>query len=658
MKGLMVSNQPKEQEQNIQMQQQNQETQQPQQFDNMMQQQNETLASYDTTKLNPLQQYIYEKHLSKAQKQELLEASQVADGAPIQEHKPEKQSVKKKVSTWWNRSKRTKMAQQEYGDKSATYLTKSAIQAEQELKEQTDGPIAELVKKNQENGNGDPDVLSRCGYFFFQGYKKNENGEPLNAEERKKKESDEKIMKAYASGKLEERRPILNRFVNEALNFKFTPDMLSGDYLESNYKELRRMSSLIGELHKLLNDDPVNKEYFEALPQKVKKRLELVEKMQGEFSMAIIWRMKEIGVNFQSGTYEEMDKDSIGEEYTIEKNGKEVTKYMTHAEYYKIQYMKYMKENASEINELNTSMTVESAIKEEYIEKKEQEINQRKAEDAQRAKEKYNDPDATYLTYRIEKEYNEFDQLIGPSKQKFLAAMKKVDRAPGDRSDNERIAPVVLNGYKQNEFGEPLNEEEQKKKEEDDKFIEEYSSCNLDRRIPYLNKFLNRVLKIKMDYKKMNEEYMYEHSNEVILNGLFLVNYQNVMQNDPINKKYLDMLPDSVKQRLDELSQLFASMLLYMNAMFSEYRISVTNYSYKHQRPDDIYEMAPVLDKKGEEVVKNGETVMKVVSRYSDEQKKMAEDYVKDNPDLLERLDIPMTVEEEIKKYGLKKPEE
>ena len=185
---IMLSNQQKELEQNKMLQQTEQkQLQQGDMQQEMLMQQDMLLNSYAETKLSPTQQRIYENFLSKQQKQQLVNASQVADGMPVQDYKPKKQSVKKKVSNWWNRSKRSKQARERYDDKNVNYLTDIAIQAETELAEQTNWQMNEMRILNQKNGNPDLDDMNRSSFFFFQGYKKNEDGAPLNDEERKKK---------------------------------------------------------------------------------------------------------------------------------------------------------------------------------------------------------------------------------------------------------------------------------------------------------------------------------------------------------------------------------------------------------------------------------------------------------------------------------------
>ena len=174
-----------------------QQTEQKQLQQNDVMQQDMALKSYPAeTKLSPMQQRIYEKFLSKEQKQQLVGASQVADGMPQQDYKPKKQSVKKKASNWWSRSKRTKQAQEKYDDKKTSFLTEVALQAEVELKQDIDESKQQMIELGEKTGVTGMDKLGRFGVFFFQEYKKGENNEPLNAEELKKKQSNEKIIEA------------------------------------------------------------------------------------------------------------------------------------------------------------------------------------------------------------------------------------------------------------------------------------------------------------------------------------------------------------------------------------------------------------------------------------------------------------------------------
>ena len=96
------------------------------------------------------------------------------------------------------------------------------------------------------------------------------------AAEKAKKEANTEVIKNYSSGKLEDRRPILNRLVNEALSFKFSPDMLDKEYIEHNFVDMQRKMTLLGELEGLLKVDEINKKYYDGLPQSVKSRLDFL----------------------------------------------------------------------------------------------------------------------------------------------------------------------------------------------------------------------------------------------------------------------------------------------------------------------------------------------------------------------------------------------
>ena len=624
-----------------------QQTEQKQLQQNDVMQQDMALKSYPAeTKLSPMQQRIYEKFLSKEQKQQLVGASQVADGMPQQDYKPKKQSVKKKASNWWSRSKRTKQAQEKYDDKKTSFLTEVALQAEVELKQDIDESKQQMIELGEKTGVTGMDKLGRFGVFFFQEYKKGENNEPLNAEELKKKQSNEKIIEAYASGKLEDRRPLLDNLVNRVLNYKFTPDMLSDGYLDAHYKEYRQMAALIAELENLFKDDPVNKEYYDSLPKKVKERLYLVQDLQKEFSMAFFWRMREVGVDVQTAKYvgDQFEDEDLMGEFTEMKNGKEVTTFKRQSEHYKDEFIKYIKSNKQNLKQLDKPMTVE----EEYNEKRRQDFKRQLNDDEKRAKEEYNDPKANYLTYRMEQNYLEKDKEKAVIRSRFA---KKMEEAGSQtQADDARLATMFMNGYKQNEKGEPLNEEERKKKEADEKFMEDYSTLNLEKRIPHLNKLLNKMMNIKFDLSNYTEENLYFNSYELMMDIVHIGNFQNVFETDPVNKPYLKMLPESIRERMNAISTLQYYYTMYYNAILRENSIGLSHgrkgaYTYSKTRREDLY---------GEFLIDGEEKEMSMV----DGAKWELEEYIKTHKQEVKSLSIPMTVEEEIKKYGLKKPGE
>ena len=182
-------NQQKEQEKNIVIKEQEKATTQLSDMQPLQQMQNEAAVRYDKKKLDPMQRLVYDKFMSSAEKMELVNASNVAEGSPVQEYKPQKESVKKKVSNWWKRSKNTKKAREKFKNKNADYMTLELVNQYSEAEGQASEQMSVLIKECEKNKLNSFAGLARSGIFMFQGYKTDINGQPANEEEKAKKES-------------------------------------------------------------------------------------------------------------------------------------------------------------------------------------------------------------------------------------------------------------------------------------------------------------------------------------------------------------------------------------------------------------------------------------------------------------------------------------
>ncbi len=112
-----------------------------------------------------------------------------------------------------------------------------------------------------------------------------------------------------------------------------------------------------------------------------------------------------------------------------------------------------------------------------------------------------------------------------------------------------RVMGAFCQGYKTDKKGKPLNEEEAKKQQADKAFLEDYSSGDLQKRMPHLERIKNDLLKIRISPVMFTWDYISKHTSEVysIVNRF---TYFENMQKDPINKPFFEQLPEIDKKLL------------------------------------------------------------------------------------------------------------
>jgi hypothetical protein len=273
------------------------------------------------------------------------------------------------------------------------------------------------------------------------------------------------------------------------------------------------------------------------------------------------------------------------------------------------------------------------------------------------AKEIHNDSQADFITYRVETDQRKEREIRKSGTEKFVKALKEA--GVSDTGDYQRLARMLLKGYEQDENGNPINEEAKKNKEADDKFIEDYTSMKLEKRIPHLHQYMNYALNVKFDLANYTEDNLYARSSDLILDILHIVNYQNYILEDKMNKSYLDTLPDTIKQRFEDLSTLSTVFIMCFNAMLESHKLKVsqgdTGEAYSYGRNADPYEEFDKLDENGNPVKDEFGDVVQEKKLLTEVRRQEALDFLANNQDIIQRLSTPMTVEDEIKKHGYKK---
>ena len=225
-------------------------------------------------------------------------AAQVtAPGTPVQEQAPPKLSYKERKKEAKKAKKARKLCP--VGD-AATY---DMVKQLEDLTAIKSNSLADHSKELDESG-----VDHRVMRAFLKGYQKNRRGRPASPEDQARKEHDDAFLADYCSNDLQRRQPHLDRMVTEFLSFEVSPVMFTKEYLRRNMGYVKELSSKMLCMNNI-EDDPINRPYFDALPEVKKEQIRAKFNLYREFTGALVTVSGKYGVKFNSGTY--LGHDSI-----------------------------------------------------------------------------------------------------------------------------------------------------------------------------------------------------------------------------------------------------------------------------------------------------------------------------------------------------------
>lgn len=227
-----------------------------------------------------------------AQQQIPAVAAQVtAPGAPVQEQAPPKLSYKERKKEEKKAKKARKLCP--VGD-AATYDMVEQLEERAAVK---DNSLAGHRKELDESG-----VDQRVMWAFLKGYRKNRRGRPASPEDQARKEHDDAFLADYCSNDLQRRKPHLDRMVTEFLSFEVSPVMFTKEYLRRNMGHVKEISSKMLCMNNI-EEDPINRPYFDALPEVKKEQLRAKFDLYREFTGALVTVSGKYGVKFNNNTY-------------------------------------------------------------------------------------------------------------------------------------------------------------------------------------------------------------------------------------------------------------------------------------------------------------------------------------------------------------------
>ena len=117
---------------------------------------------------------------------------------------------------------------------------------------------------------------------------------------------------------------------------------------------------------------------------------------------------------------------------------------------------------------------------------------------------------------------------------------------------DKRVLRNFTYGYRKDKHGRPLTKMDERRKEADRIFIEDYLSCDLERRRKHLDRMTEQLIaysEIFSTRAHFTLGYISKHARQAFDYGNYLTYYENVMK-DPINEAYFNGLSKEQKTRL------------------------------------------------------------------------------------------------------------
>ena len=163
-----------------------------------------------------------------------------------------------------------------------------------------------LIVQNRQNAlrNGPPanGVDTRVLGTFCQGYRCKKNGRPASQEDRAKAEADNAFLTAYTSRDLEQRRPYLEQFRKELMDFPLSGDTVSDAYLLRHTGELKVICDRACYFENIMKDE-INRPYFDGLTPTeqalLTRKLDILTQLGSYFTNYV----GGLGVNINSGEF-------------------------------------------------------------------------------------------------------------------------------------------------------------------------------------------------------------------------------------------------------------------------------------------------------------------------------------------------------------------
>ena len=97
------------------------------------------------------------------------------------------------------------------------------------------------------------------------------------------KEHCEDFIKNYSVKDEEKRRPYLENITQKMMDFSVSLEMMSEDYMAGNTEKMQYLLMQLSYFEDIRND-PVNAPFFHRLPEKEKRKLDIIDKISTSFT--------------------------------------------------------------------------------------------------------------------------------------------------------------------------------------------------------------------------------------------------------------------------------------------------------------------------------------------------------------------------------------
>lgn len=230
-----------------------------------------------------------------------IEAAKAAEGRPAQIQKPARKTFKQKCE-----DKRLDTSAKTSVSLLANHVSVHILDDLKKEKLMHANSMTPEVVEEAVRQDVDLRMLAKFAY----GYEKDKNGEPADEYQRSRKEVDERFLADYISKDAQRRKPHLDRILDQVLNTDLTEEMFEPEYMEYHALELHEQ---IGRMVYFDNVyyDPVNKDYFDALPQFKKDLIECMRKRYALYGQYFADRCGLLGINSEATLPIETTKELV-----------------------------------------------------------------------------------------------------------------------------------------------------------------------------------------------------------------------------------------------------------------------------------------------------------------------------------------------------------
>lgn len=231
-------------------------------------------------------------------------ANEAAAGVPMQIMKPAKRS-------WKQRRQDAKVTKEVRKHTSiGDHVTYAIAQSVGTYRANRDNSYTDEYLRRAKATGVDTKMLGS----FLKGYAVDAHGEPLNAEERQKRDDDIQFMNDYMDADRNKRWPHLERITREMLEVEpLTPEMLSDDYLEHHAGEIIRTQDKMTYFENILRD-PDNRPFFDSLPPLERRLLDSKFReggIGGTTSTLFVYRLLQKGIHLQINDFLADEVDEV-----------------------------------------------------------------------------------------------------------------------------------------------------------------------------------------------------------------------------------------------------------------------------------------------------------------------------------------------------------